>query len=210
MSGALHPGREITVRSVAALLGIGVTPARDALLTLCHEGLVEVHPRGTVVRTWTQEEMRAHYQLRLGVERQALQWAADHMSPALHRQLIGLCDLQEEMTRRGESQRRIEADRRFHELLISAAHNKEIARIAGLLRSLGPMVPTTDQYPLEELLLVVQDHRDIANALLAGQVDLASGVLEQHLERPLTHLQKCCVGEMAVALSQGGGIAPTG
>lgn len=186
-SGELSPGASITVRSVAELLGVGITPARDALMSLKQEGLVDVQATGTVVRKWTEEEMQAHYQLRLAVEKVALIWAAEHMSPAVHRKLMDLCDLQEEFTRNGDHAKRTDTDREFHAALINAAHNREVTRLAGFLKSLGPILPgNVRRYSLEESLRVVAEHREIARSLLAGEVATATEVLENHL----SHLSK--------------------
>lgn len=190
-SGELRPGASLTVRSVAELLGIGNTPARDALISLQQEGLVEMQATGTRVRKWTIEEMRAHYQLRLATQKVVIIWAAEHMSPAIHRKLIHLCDLQEEYTRSCEYEKRTEVDAEFHSALIAAAHNKEVRRVAEPLRSLGPILPGRAQrYSLDEGLAAVGEHREIADALLAGRVDAATQLLEKHLETPLARLSE--------------------
>ena len=205
LSGQLRPGQVVTVRSAASLLDIGITPARDALMALRQEGLVEVHASGTVVREWTTQEMRAHYQLRFAVERVALRWAAENMSPALHRKLILLCDLQEEFSRAGEHEKRTDTDMEFHGSLIGAAHNKEVTRVAGFLRSLGPILPGMAQrYSLKESLQAVAEHREIANSLLAGEVASATHVLDRHLKSPLARLSESSVGELAVVSAAAG------
>ena len=201
LSGQLRPGQVVTVRSAASLLDIGITPARDALMALRQEGLVEVRASGTVVREWTTEEMRAHYQLRLAIEKVALHWAAENMSSALHRKLMRLCDLQEEFSRKGEHQKRTDTDREFHASLIGAAHNKEVTRVAGFLKSLGPILPGTAQrYSLAESLATVEEHRQIVNFLLDGEADLAAEVLERHLTSPLARIAESSVGKAAGAL----------
>jgi len=208
LCGELQPGELITVRSAAKLLGIGMTPARDALMSLRHEGLVEMRTKGTVVRQWTIEETRAHYQLRLAVERVALNWAAENMSPALHRKLIGLCERQEEFTRKRDHEGRIQTDMEFHALLVEAAHNKELTRVARGLRSLGPIVPNRG---IEEGLTCTAEHREIVRFLLAGDVASATEALERHLDRPLTYLSESRVARMGgISSVRGDGMTGVG
>ena len=186
VSGELKQNDTVSVRFVANLLGIGVTPARDALMGLHQEGLVEVRPTGTVVREWTPEEIRVHYQIRLAFEKVALAWAMDNMSPALHRKLVGLCDAQEAFTRQGDYRNRIRVDMEFHSALIAAGNNKEIVRAAGFLRSLGPMAPNEEFFnSMEEGLAIVAEHREILSALEGGDVVAATVVLQKHLEHPV-------------------------
>ena len=186
VSGEFKQNDTVSVRFVANLLGIGMTPARDALMTLHQEGLVEMRSTGTVVREWTPKEIRAHYQIRLAFEKVALAWVADHMSSALHRNLVRLCDMQEAFIREGDHRSRFRADREFHSALFTATHNKEIVRTSAFLRSLGPMAPNEEFFnSMEEGLAIVAEHREILSALEGGDVVAATVVLQKHLEHPV-------------------------
>ena len=60
MSGYAPPDKPLSERSIAEPLDIGRTPVREAMRDLVRDGLLEVAPaRGTYVRTFTAEEVRA-------------------------------------------------------------------------------------------------------------------------------------------------------
>ena len=186
----LRPGDAISVRSVASELGVGITPARDALLALRHEGLIEVKPNvGSVVRMLTPGEIKARYELRLAIETVALRWAAENMTPAARRRLLELCDEQEALTRAGDHQARFDRDMKFHRLLIGTGGNREISRAAKHLRILESTYPMGVGRPTEQLLSFIDEHRQIVGHLSKGEVDKAQAVLDTHLTRPVPEAQ---------------------
>ena len=69
MGGAFSPGQRITIRTIAAALGISPTPAREALGRLVAERALEFGANRTVfVPKLTPEKVREIYKLRLALE----------------------------------------------------------------------------------------------------------------------------------------------
>lgn len=69
MGGAFSPGQRITIRTIAAALGISPTPAREALGRLVTERALEFGPNRTVfVPKLTPEKVREIYKLRFALE----------------------------------------------------------------------------------------------------------------------------------------------
>jgi len=206
LAGELRPGSVVSVRSVSADLGVGLTPTRDALLALRQEGLIEVRPNvGSVVRLLTADEIKARYELRLAIESIALRWAVKHITPTVHRRLLELCDEQERMARRGDHQSRFEADMKYHRLLVATAANQEISRAARHLRILESTYPMGVGHSLEQLLANIEEHRRIADLLLEGRIADAEAILKTHLSRPVPEAQARCEDLLLLAKMEEGG-----
>ena len=190
-SGELRPGEPISVRSVSADLSISRTPARDALLRLQQEGLVEVDPvLGNVVRQWTLEEQMGRLDVRWAIEAVAIRWAARRMTTADHREMLALCDQEETLARSGELADSAQADMEFHRAVLKAGGNSEIVR-AGEQNGLSEYLFTPDaSYDLAVCLEMVAEHREIANALLARDAPRALRALDTHLERAARSMGK--------------------
>jgi DNA-binding GntR family transcriptional regulator len=69
MGGAFSPGQKITIRTIAAALGVSPTPARDVLGRLVAERALESGPNRTVfVPKLTEQKVREVYRVRLALE----------------------------------------------------------------------------------------------------------------------------------------------
>jgi DNA-binding GntR family transcriptional regulator len=76
-TGSFHPGQKLTIRKIAAVLGISATPARDAISRLLSERVLESGPNRTVsVPTLDREKVRQIYLLRTSLEGMAAELAA--------------------------------------------------------------------------------------------------------------------------------------
>src|SRR5208283_4307854 len=75
-SGKLRPGDTIVERQIAREMNVGTPVVREALISLKHDGFVRrVNNKGSFVTTFTAEEVRHLYELRIELETLALQWA---------------------------------------------------------------------------------------------------------------------------------------
>ena len=78
-SGALPPGQRLTVRGLVELLGIGFTPAREALNRLATEGALEVGPsRRLMVPALTLARYEELVTIRMALEPMAAVAALPH------------------------------------------------------------------------------------------------------------------------------------
>jgi DNA-binding GntR family transcriptional regulator len=73
VSGRIAPGSKITERDVADLLSISRMPARDALMDLERQGLIVTRPGGRYVIELKEIDIRRLYQLRLALEKLAIE-----------------------------------------------------------------------------------------------------------------------------------------
>ena len=69
MSGGFAPGQSITIRALSAMLGVSVTPAKDAMTRLIAERVIEWGPRRTAhVPALTVESIHEIWTIRMALE----------------------------------------------------------------------------------------------------------------------------------------------
>lgn len=131
--GRLQPGERLDVESLALNFETSVTPVRDALQMLSHEGLVTIRPRsGYFITNITLKQLRDMLDLRKVLEIAAVERAAQRITPEQISQLRGVHagytgDDDESYDRYTDE------NRRFHFLVAQAAGNQELAEMIGHL-----------------------------------------------------------------------------
>jgi DNA-binding GntR family transcriptional regulator len=81
MSGTLRPGTFILLDETAALLGVSITPVREALRTLRGEGMVQLEPhRGHVVLPLTRGDIEDIFWLQATIARELAATAAERIT----------------------------------------------------------------------------------------------------------------------------------
>jgi GntR family colanic acid and biofilm gene transcriptional regulator len=122
MEGGYVPGDRLAARTLAAQLGVSLTPAREAVLRLVSEGALELrNPRTIVVPTLSHQQFKEIYCIRHALEPTAARIAAPHLTDedtkALERSL-------EHMTahyRQGDYRQAFRSNREFHFRIYAAA-----------------------------------------------------------------------------------------
>jgi DNA-binding GntR family transcriptional regulator len=131
--GHRKPGERFNVESIAAHYHTSVTPVRDALLNLSHEGLVTIKPRsGYYVTRITLKQLRDMLELRRILEIASIERATLRITPE---QLQELRHVHAGYTGDDDASydRYTDENRRFHFLIASASGNYELAETIGKL-----------------------------------------------------------------------------
>lgn len=180
----LRPGQIVHELGLAADLGMGREPIREALVRLQAEALVEVLPRrGFRVTVPTVDTMREIYEIVGALEGQAVRRAAREGGAILIAALAAAIEAQEAALSADDVDGWGGADRRFHELLREAAGNRRLretihqydgqlqrARVATLHLRAKPRRST-------------DDHRAILAAIRTRDEDEAVRVHHAHRRR---------------------------
>ena len=191
LGGGLPGGSLVTEGGLAEVAGVSRTPVREALLRLEGEGLVRLYPKkGALVVPPSVDDARDVLEARVVIE----EWAARavwsrraDLFPALEVELEGM-----RATRTsGDVERLVEHDRRFHEILVTAAGNAVLTRtyqglrdrqltiLAAQFRRDGDRIDraVTNHVRLLEILrtgtvegLVAETHTHVHDAVAALQV----------------------------------------
>ena len=188
LSGELAPGTVLPQSSLAATIGMSTTPLREALRRLAQEGLVDLDAhRDARVRPLDATEARNLLELRRTLDPMAAGLAAQRRTDddlaAATAALEGLEALPDDPTRA-----QLEGHRRFHAAIQRASHN------ALLVEILDGLWVKTDRYRRhalaagrteEERGARVADHRQLLDAVRAGDAAAAADLTRRHVETSL-------------------------
>jgi DNA-binding GntR family transcriptional regulator len=131
--GARESGERLNVEEIAEEYSTSVTPVRDALQMLSHEGLVDIKPRsGYFVKSITLKQLRDLLDVRRVLELTAIERAALR---ATEEQIEEMNYVHAGYTGDDDESydRYTDENRRFHYLLARASGNNELAEMVGSL-----------------------------------------------------------------------------
>ena len=177
--GNLPSGERLNVEAIAQEYNTSVTPIRDALQMLSHEGLVVIKPRsGYFVESITLKQLRDLLDVRRILELSAVERAALRITPE---QIQELQTIHAGYTGDDEESydRYTDENRRFHYLLAKASGNNEMADLVAklhdqlarfmVMRRAGKTMEVT--------------HTKIVEALQAHDVETARQALLDDIDR---------------------------
>lgn len=187
LDGQLAGGDVITEGQVSTSLGISRTPVREAFLRLQAEGLLQLYPkRGAVVVPVSVEEATSVMEAREIIE----SFAATKLlteNESLPRSLLAALweNLSEQQmhTHSGNSGAFVEADTRFHLLLVESCDNPFLVDLLRNLRDhqrrLGLAAGKNDV--AERMLAAHREHVGLVERLDRGDLDAYLSALRSHL-----------------------------
>ncbi len=181
-AGSLAPGAVLSETDQAARLGVSRTPLREALGRLAADGLlVQQSPRVTVVAPIDADDIRHLFTVRRALEETAARLAASRPDDGT---FAGLAD----------AFARVDLDRledyyaliaRFDAAVDAAAANDYLTAALRTVRThLGRVRRLARDNP-ERLAASVAEHRVIADAIAAGDPELAAHATHLHLHHAL-------------------------
>jgi len=195
LSGELPNGHQLSELSLARTIGISRTPVREAIQQLQREGLLEQLPRfGTIVRTPQRRDIEELFELREALEPFAAGLAARRAPlpdlPALEKLCAQMDGIGEELRESGLAtldpsrlEKFLGADMAFHVILLRASGNRRMMRIIAdsrvLLRVFGAR---RQEHNLAVLRETYQSHRQILDAVKAGDAEAATTAMAAHID----------------------------
>ena len=189
LTGKLKKGDTLAEIALSKRLGVSRTPLRAALHRLAEEGLIEIAPnRGATVIGVGKEELVDIYKIRMRLEGLASREAAMRISDTDKKKLRDSVELSEFYIGKQDTEHLKELDSEFHNIIYKASGNRllcktlsELHRNIKVYRKLSLTVP-------ERLEKSVKEHREILNAIDAGDADTADELTRRHIEAALDNL----------------------
>jgi DNA-binding GntR family transcriptional regulator len=180
--GSFEPGDRLIESTLSAELGTSRGPVREALRQLENEGLVMSSPyRSAVVLGVSDAEvMEVLIPIRLTLERYSFLRAQETMTDEDFAELGKQVWLMEQAAQADDLPRVVEADLRFHEIVIAAPGQTHTVQI---WRTIWPRIRAYFyRYGRgQDLEAMVDEHRELLAALQSRDPDVMLAVLEQHI-----------------------------
>jgi DNA-binding GntR family transcriptional regulator len=182
LAGELRPGRSLVETELAQLLGVSKTPVREALKTLAGAGLVTMSPyRGATVREIDLAAAAAIYDLRLLVEPAAVGRTVRAAATAGGQYWAEASAALDASAAAQDQAQRSLANRDFHRALYLGCGNSLIVKVLDDLRDQTALVSAMSWQQAPSWEQEATQHRAILAAAQAGDADLATGLLRQHI-----------------------------
>ncbi|SMB98682.1 transcriptional regulator, GntR family [Thermanaeromonas toyohensis ToBE] len=183
LTGKLQPGQRMVERNLARQLGVSRTPVREAIRKLELEGLVEHVPRrGVVVARISKREAWEIYSIRAVLEGLAARLAAEKITPKQLEKLEELVRGMEEARMRRDLKELERLHMEYNELIYQAAESPRLHQMISSLvdyivgfTKVGYAVPGRTH-------AATREHRELLEALKAGDADRAERLARQHIE----------------------------
>lgn len=188
-SGALAPGTVLAEALQAERLGVSRTPTREAIGRLLAEGLVaQQSPRVTVVTDFDAAEIRSLFEVRRALEESSARIAAERGDPQVFSALAQEF-AEVDLTAAERDAEAVDAYyaliARFDAALDRAVGNPYFAQALRTIRTHLVRARRLARDNRERLSASVAEHRLIAEAIAAGDPELAAHAAHVHLHRAL-------------------------
>ena len=178
--GRYKPGERIRETEVAAWLEVSRTPVREALRRLESEGLLTFESwRGVVVADLDRQQISELYAMREVLEGAAARLAARHIDES-EIELLEL--LLERADGEADAPAALaETNRRFHETIYAAAHNRYLLQTLEQLRNALILLRGTTFALSGRSKTAAEEHRAVLAAIRARDAEAAEAAARRHI-----------------------------
>jgi len=183
LTGELKPGERLMEIHLANKLGVSRTPIREAIRQLELEGLVIMVPRkGAQVASITEKSMSDVLEVRLALEKLAVELASKRISAEQKEELKAAMLLFEEKVSLGDVSEIAKADVAFHDKIFEVTGNMRLGQIVNNLAE--QMYRYRFEYIKEEEghNRLIEEHRCIYESIVSGNVVDATGAISLHIK----------------------------
>jgi len=185
MSGELAAGTRVKEELIAEKVGVSRTPIREALNKLTAEGFLTMPPnQGARVVQWSARDLMEITDLRAVLESHGAGIAAERISSAHLQEIDQLCERMESAVASGSDQDMdalTELNSQFHMTIIAASGNVRLADVIGNLAHPLLVQRRFEGFNRARLQRSLDHHREIADALWAGDSAWASAIMRAHI-----------------------------
>lgn len=180
-SGALTPGKRLTIRSLAEQMGVSVTPVRDAVLRLVQDGgLVFRGPRDIRVPVIDRERYLEIRRIRIELEGLGARTAAARRTPQDIATLEDLIAANEKALRDDDTTAAISLNEQFHFMLLHIAGMPLLHEIVRRLwLQMGPVISAAYT---QGGRVMISHHYDVLEAIREGDGIRACAAIQEDIE----------------------------
>lgn len=191
-----RPGERVKEEAVCEELGISRTPVREALAVLAQQGLVVQRPhRGTVVATFTPQEIIDLLRLESAVEGIAAAMAATNRTPEQLAELEALTEsVRSSLSEHFDPEKFYNYDRKFHAKLVECTGSPIVMRIVETQLALIYLCRYFTITAPNRFGHSVREHQQIIECLRRSDPVCAESAARQHMESVINDYQASATG----------------
>lgn len=179
----LEPGEVLSELALAADLGIGRTPIREALQRLEREGLVVILPRkGILVSDINPRKQLLLLEVRRELERLVARSGAQRGSDAERSRFLEIASGMEEAAERNDDIAFMRLDDELNKMITAAAHNEYAARAMRLFQGLSRRFWYMHYRQAADLPLCARLHAQQARAVAMGDSQAAAEATDRLMD----------------------------
>ena len=179
----VEPGMVLTEQGLAAQLGLGRTPIREALQRLAREHLVVIMPRrGIQVTEMSVAEQMAALEVRRELERYVAASAARRTTPGEKARFSEMAELMTRAAAQGDEVTFLRLDREFNVFAAQCARNAYAEAAIAPLHALSRRFWTLHLKQAGGLLEAAEIHAVLMRAIAAGDVEAAAQASDRLLD----------------------------
>ncbi|MDO4628722.1 MAG: GntR family transcriptional regulator [Planctomycetia bacterium] len=195
--GELLPGMRLSEVALAAELGVSRTPLREAFHTLVSQGVLEHRDTGGVfVKTATEADIRALYEMRLWLEPEVARKVAVVATEAQRETIREACRKEAALYEKVKASttkpqdyaelnafRVFEVEIPFHGVQCEAANNPFLSRVVEqmLILKRSWMLQNEQNFSVNDVERAAREHAAIADAILTQDCDRAARLTREHI-----------------------------
>jgi DNA-binding GntR family transcriptional regulator len=188
IQGVYPKGEILTELKLVEQLGVSRTPIREALRRLEQERLIADAGKGSIVLGITEDDLLDIMNIRQRVEALAAYYATVNMTDEGRFELAHIVDLQEFYFNKGDMDHLRRVDDEFHDAIC------RLSKRTVITDTLVPLHRKTRRYrriALENRERTAQsmgEHRQIYEAIVSGDAELARQLTAKHIEHAKEHM----------------------
>jgi DNA-binding GntR family transcriptional regulator len=190
IQGTYAKGEILTELKLVEQLGVSRTPIREALRRLEQERLIEDAGKGSVVLGITEDDLLDIMNIRQRIEGLAAYYATINMTPEGRETLSHIVDLQEFYFNKWDPDRLRQVDDEFHDTIC------RLSKRTVIYDTLKPLLRKTRRYrriamsDKSRATNTMREHREIYEAIMSGDANLAMELTTKHIENAKTHMTR--------------------
>lgn len=188
LSGVYQKGELLTELKLCEELGVSRTPIREALRRLSQEHIIEESGKGSIVLGIDKNDLKDIYAIRTRIEGMAAALAAQNATSAQIEELKEAVELQEFYVSKKDANHIRQFDSRFHEIVYICSGSKVLF---DTLMPLHKKVLKFRKTSVESNVRAVNsanEHREIYEAIVAGNSELAEQKMAEHIKKAYEHI----------------------
>ena len=186
ISGRLAPGKRINERDLCEKYGLSRTPIREILRRIEGNGLVRSIPnRGVFAVGLSPQAVDDLYYLKSILEVQCVRWAIERIEEHQMEMLTETFDFMQFYTLSNDLGKILRINDGFDAIIYDAAHNRELEARLRRYSFLLKYARSDISYPLNYLPTVLEEHRAIYEAFVAGDAQAGAEAAEIHLYKTM-------------------------